>query len=390
MHGTATPQLDMTHHMGRVIGRAVGDNAGPTLICIGSIHGNEPAGITALQRVFAQLDSEQLISHGTLLGIAGNLSAIAQNRRYVDEDLNRIWTKDRIDSLHSGDTDSSQRVAENLEVEAIIREIEQAAAETRGDLFLVDLHTTSGHSPPFGLVADTLRNRSFALRFPVPIILGLEEHLDGTFLEYFNNRGYVTLGFEGGQHDDPTSVDLLESCIWMGLSVLNMLRNPDCALRIQLARNKLSEVSSPFPRALEVRYRHQVDPDDGFAMDPGFAGFQMVRAEDVLAHNRSGKLTAAEDSRVLLPLYQSQGADGYFLMREFSTFWLTVSATLRYMRLDSVLHWLPGVARSPDSPHTLVINRRVARWLALQVFHLLGYRRRRMDGETLIMTRRPE
>jgi hypothetical protein len=89
-------------------------------------------------------------------------------------------------------------------------------------------------------------------------------------------------------------------------------------------------------------------------------------------------------------LYQSQGADGYFLMREFSTFWLTVSATLRYLRLDSVLHWLPGVARSPDSPHTLVINRRVARWLALQVFHLLGYRRRRMDGETLIMTRRPE
>ena len=390
MDGDAAPQLDVTHHISRVIGRVVGNDTGPTLICIGSIHGNEPAGVTALQRVFGQLDKQQVISHGTLLGIAGNLSAIDQNRRYVDEDLNRIWTRDRIDSLVSGDLNSGQRVAEDLETAEILREIELAAAEARGDLFLIDLHTTSGHSPPFGLVADTLRNRSFALKFPVSIILGLEEHLDGTLMEFFNNRGYVTLAFEGGQHDSSTSVDLLESCIWMGLSVLNMLRNPVCAPQIQLARNKLSEVSSPFPRALEVRYRHQVDLDDEFEMEPGFAGFRMVRAGDVLAHDRSGKLTAAENSRVLLPLYQSQGADGYFLMREFSTFWLTVSATLRHMGLDSVIHWLPGVTRSPDNPNTLVINRRVARWFALQVFHLLGYRRRRMDGETLIMTRRPE
>ena len=390
MDGTANLQLDVTHHMDRVIGRVVGNGVGPTLICIGSIHGNEPAGVTALQRVFGHLEREQLISHGTLLGIVGNLSAVAQNKRYVDEDLNRIWTKDRIDPILSGDLTSSQKIAEVQETKEILNEIERAAAEARGDLFLVDLHTTSGHSPPSGFVADTLHNRSFALRFPVPIILGLEEHLDGTIMEYFNNRGYVTLGFEGGQHDSSTSVDLLESCVWMGLSVLNMVRNPDCTPQIELARNRLSEVSNPFPRALEVRYRHQVDYDDGFEMEPGFAGFQLVRAGDVLAHDRTGKLIAAEDGRVLLPLYQSQGADGYFLMREFNTFWLTLSATLRHLRLDSVIHWLPGVTRSLDNPNTLVIDRRIARWFALQVFHLLGYRKRRTDGETLIMTRRPE
>jgi hypothetical protein len=209
-------------------------------------------------------------------------------------------------------------------------------------------------------------------------------------MEYFNHKGFVTLAFEGGRHDSPASVVLLESCIWMGLTILDMLDGLVPSSSLESANSELQRVSSSFPRALEVRYHHHVDPADQFQMEPGFCGFQMVKAGDIIARDRSGDIAAAADSRVLLPLYQSQGSDGYFLMREFSTFWLSVSAALRRMRLDTVLHWLPGVTRSVHDPNTLVINRRVARWFALQVFHLLGYRRRRMDGETLIVNRRPE
>jgi hypothetical protein len=91
-----------------------------------------------------------------------------------------------------------------------------------------------------------------------------------------------------------------------------------------------------------------------------------------------------------MPLYQTQGEDGYFLMREFSGLWLKLSAILRLLHFDSMLRLLPGVKHSSEDPNTLIINRRIARWFALQVAHLVGFRKRRLDGETLIVTRRPE
>ena len=66
---------------------------------------------------------------------------------------------------------------------------------------MIDLHSTSADGLPFATVGDTMRNRRFAQNLPVTILLGIEEQLDGTMLEYLNNLGAVTLGFEGGQHD---------------------------------------------------------------------------------------------------------------------------------------------------------------------------------------------
>ena len=36
----------------------------------------------------------------------------------------------------------------------------------------------------------------------------------------------------------------------------------------------------------------------------------------------------------------------------------------------------------------LFVNQRVARWYSLQIFHLLGYRKRRAQGEMLVVSRR--
>ena len=52
------------------------------------------------------------------------------------------------------------------------------------------------------------------------------------------------------------------------------------------------------------------------------------------------------------------------------------------------LHWLPGVRRHPDVAGAFIIDRRIARWEALQFFHLLGFRRRGAAERYLIMARR--
>ena len=56
--------------------------------------------------------------------------------------------------------------------------------------------------------------------------------------------------------------------------------------------------------------------------------------------------------------------------------------------LDRVVHWFPGVRRHPNNKETLVIDTGVARWFALEVFHLLGYRKRRSEYGKLIVSRR--
>jgi succinylglutamate desuccinylase len=136
-----------------------------------------------------------------------------------------------------------------------------------------------------------------------------------------------------------------------------------------------------------MRYRHGVAADDGFLMQPGYRNFQPVARGEVVAHDRSGPVRVPETARILMPLYQVQGDDGFFVVREFRPVWLHLSYGLRRMGADRVAHFLPGVTRHLDRPGALVVDRRVARWFALQLLHLLGYRRHEEDGARLVVLR---
>lgn len=37
-------------------------------------------------------------------------------------------------------------------------------------------------------------------------MLGIEDYVNGTLLNYINELGYIALGYEAGQHDDPRSI----------------------------------------------------------------------------------------------------------------------------------------------------------------------------------------
>src|SRR5690606_36651941 len=107
--------------------------------------------------------------------------------------------------------------AEDREQHELAARVEDAMRRARGDVCLVDLHTTSAAGLPFVLFGDTLRQRRFGFSFPLPVILGLEEQLDGVLSAYFTERGCISIGIEGGQHDDPASIDNLEACLWVAL-----------------------------------------------------------------------------------------------------------------------------------------------------------------------------
>ena len=49
---------------------------------------------------------------------------------------------------------------------------------------------------------------------------------------------------------------------------------------------------------------------------------------------------------------------------------------------------LPGVERHPERPSAFVVDRKIARWMALELFHLLGFRRVGAKGRFVVMGRR--
>ena len=366
-----------------LIGAYTGDAAGPTLIIVGSIHGNEPAGVKALLNVSETLAEMQEDMRGRVYLIAGNTRSLTLGVRFIDRDLNRAWTREDMASVG---TPSLMELSEGRELTEIDRLLDSILITATNEVYVLDLHSTSADGLPFATVGDTLRNRKFALTFPVTIILGIEEQLEGTMLEYLNNAGAVTLGFEGGQHDSPVTVENHTSLAWLALvntGILSAADVPDLELhRARLAAEKHA------PQVVEVRHREAVTADDGFKMNPGFNNFDSVTQGQIVAKNHRGPVKAPEDGMILMPLYQKLGEDGFFIGRAISPFWLKVSEVLRRLKIQDYVYWLPGVARDEHDYETLIIDTRVARLFPLQVFHLLGFRRRRWSGNKLVVSRR--
>ena len=96
----------------RIIGQISGEETGPTLVLFGGIHGNEPSGVEALEQVFRQLKVSELQIKGSIFGIKGNLPALLEKKRFLEHDLNRIWTHSRIDDIKRR-SESERSVEEN-------------------------------------------------------------------------------------------------------------------------------------------------------------------------------------------------------------------------------------------------------------------------------------
>jgi succinylglutamate desuccinylase len=362
-----------------------GSLPGPTLIILGGIHGNEPAGVLAAERVRRRMQKRKAVLRGEVVLLRGNTRALAQRVRYIDADLNRQWTSEnaRTAELEKQSIPGVSELREQSEVLAIVKEV---VGRARGEIYFLDLHTTSAHGQPFATVGDTLRNRRFALTFPLTVVLGLEEQIDGTMLEYMNNLGAITMGVEAGQHEAMTSVDHHEAVIWNATASTGNLLREDLP-ELDQSRSLLRRAGGG-RRVVEVRHRHAIVPEDHFKMEPGFRNFQGVRRGQVLARDRTGEIKACETGLMLLPLYQPLGDDGFFLGREVKRFWLTLSALLRKLKAGQFVHLLPGVRRDPLNANVLIINTRIARILPLQVFHLLGFRRLRWTDKFLVVSRR--
>ncbi len=360
----------------RIIGKLEGNTKGPTVVFFAGIHGNEMAGVYALQDVFKTINSENI--KGNIYGISGNLKALQSNQRYIAEDLNRLWTTPQIEAIQSSEILN----AEASELKILFKFLKEIIDTNFGPFYFFDLHTTSSKSLPFITINDALINRKFSKLFPVPIVLGIEEYLNGPLLSYINELGYVSLGFESGQHEDPKSITNTIAFIHL-VTIFTGLIEKENATNFDTHYNLLTKEANQLSHIFEVVYLHEIKPKETFKMHNGFKSFQAVRKGEVLAISNNTEVASQHDALIFMPLYQKKGDDGFFIIKAIKPFYLKLSRILRRIRFDELLVFLPGITWINNEKGALMVDLKTARYLAKPFFHLLGYRNKQVDATHL-------
>ncbi|WP_297705742.1 succinylglutamate desuccinylase/aspartoacylase family protein [uncultured Eudoraea sp.] len=369
----------------RIIGHVSSKETGPTVVYFAGIHGNEPSGVEALDQVFKQLKASELQVTGSVFGIKGNLPALLEKKRFLEHDLNRIWTRSGIDKIEQ--KSKPERSVEENELSELHQLISDIFATHAPPYYFIDFHTTSSPTLPFITINDALINREFARLFPVPIILGIEEYLEGPLLNYINEKGYVSLGFESGQHFTEEAVKNSVSFIWLAMiycGVLTKEQVPD----YKKYHDQLNLAAKGNNIFYEIIHRRRITESDDFKMLPGFRSFEKLEKGITMANHNGEQITAYKDTIVFMPLYQAQGEEGFFLIRKIPGWILSFSAFLRKIKFDSFLALLPGVSWSNGTRDKLMVNLKVAMFFNKPFFHLLGYRNRMVDETHLILNNR--
>ena len=370
----------------RIIGRVDGRQPGPVVLVIAGIHGNEPAGPIAARRVLESLAGGALPLTGTFVALTGNLAALQLGRRFVDRDLARLWTPAEVARARGTEQPSC---VEQAELRSLLQEIDAITREfSDRDILLVELHSTSGPGVPFQAINDTLHDRAIAFASPIPLVLGIEESIRGSMLDYMERQGRSVLVIEGGQHEAPETADNLESALWTVLSGIHAV--PSNSVVVEAKAQRLRNAAEGAPLIAEIVYRHNITPDDHFEMLPGFRHFQPIRRGELLAEDVRGPVRAPMSGLLLMPRYQGLGSDGFFITRPVRRSWLSVSAALRWLRVDQALTWLPGVQQDPTRPRQVLVNPNIARFLVVPIFHLCGYRRLSPRDGRIVFARRVE
>jgi len=122
------------------------------LLSVG-VHGDETAPIEMLAHLLQELAAVPHALQVDLMVVVGNLAAIAQGRRYLDADLNRLFTTER------GDL---QITAEAERADAIMRATAAFFDAEEGEKWHFDLHTAIRKSfyPTFAIVPDVIADHA--------------------------------------------------------------------------------------------------------------------------------------------------------------------------------------------------------------------------------------
>lgn len=296
---------------------------GPLVIALGGIHGNEPAGVEALSLLLEMLKVENITSpgfkfRGRLVALAGNPEALLEGKRFVNADLNRIWEPDKVKELVREEAKNPQ--AEEKAVSQLARLVSREIKEYQPrQVVFIDLHTTSASGGIFAIAPKHLSSIRLAVELGAPVVTGMFEDLPGTMLQWCWSQPWgiptQVVAFEAGQQTDAFSVNRSIAAVINGLKASGCIKPEDVENEHDAI---LKTYSKGLPTLTSVVYRHKITSSDRFLMQPGFEHFDKIQKGQLLAFDKRGPIHAPMDGYLLMPLYQSTGTEGFFIVQSIA------------------------------------------------------------------------
>ena len=310
------------HILNRTIGTFTGSQHGALIIVIGAMHGNEPVGVHALKHLFEMFEKEKthnsnFIFEGRLVGFIGNKEAFSRQKRFINVDLNRQLLPENIEALRRYPPQYKANF-EDVELLELLQDIDyQILTYKPSRLIVLDIHSTSAEGGIFTIVGDAAPSLDLAMQLHTPVVRGMIGSVGGSTLHYFTEKNMhlptIALAFEAGQHDEILSINRAFTWIMGVLQAIKAISPDDLSFT---DNHILKNYSRDLPKIVELIYAHHIVPSDNFEMLPNFKNFQPIQKGDILARDRHGDIVSPHDCRILMPLYQPQGSDGFFLIND--------------------------------------------------------------------------
>lgn len=298
------PKKSIMKTIPRILGEYSTHEKGPLLFVTAGVHGNEPEGVYALQTIFEILNDQNLPIKGKIVGVSGNRKALSRNVRFIDEDLNRVWSRDNIES-------GQENSHEKKEMFQIIDVLDRYPKTEFTERYFLDCHTTSSATRPYISVQEKNRNEQWAQNFPTYTICGFSDMVSDDIDHYESHLGFTGFVFEGGQQGSQLAVDHHKGMIWLAMHHAGMLDLNALEEYPGTAQNLEDEQEEQ--QIFEIQYRHTLNDSDNFKMEPGYENFQKISKGELLAYQNGEPVYSDWNAYIFMPLYQDQGEAGFFV-----------------------------------------------------------------------------
>ena len=172
----------------------VGKLSGSTIVVLAGVHGNEQAGVVAINNLSTKLK----VDKGKIIFIVANLKAIENNKRFIENDLNRCFLDEQPEDIINSLEGRTAR-----EIMPFLKKAD----------FVLDLHQSNSlNSKPF--IICNGKNVDLTKFFPISrVTVGWESFYPGASDSFVNLHGGKALGVELGSVNEKDCHSLAEQII---------------------------------------------------------------------------------------------------------------------------------------------------------------------------------
>ena len=277
--------------------------AGPHAMILALTHGNEVSGAITVDKLLRAglrpLKGRLTLAFGNVEAYRRFDSSAPDASRFIDEDMNRVWATERLDS-----SDDSQELRRARALRPIIDSVD----------FLLDLHSMHEEAPPLMLSGPLEKGIRFAIDIGVPEHVIVDAgHANGKRLRDYDAFGDPaspknSLLIETGQHFSIRSKDVALDAASRFLIQTGVVAAADVADFMQRA-------TPPAQHVFEVTQPVIADTMD-FEFTKDFRGLELIaRAGTVIARDGDKEIvTPYDDCVIIMPSLRHLGP-GVTVMR---------------------------------------------------------------------------